>query len=657
MIDAILLIVVVAPCVFVIATAPWLSLWRGTKRPLITAVVLGLLVQVLARLGNIWWFGFSALVAIVPMLLLTLVAVQGRSGRRRVVLWSVLGGVVAAGALALIGFGVAAEAARPNLTRGTDEAKRALRSLQSGDFDGARQGFQLAADLLGGAGHDLGAPWAQPARLIPVVAQHRRAAEQLAESASSVSNTIADVLGDIDFDRLRVVNGTIDVDAITALQNPLARLNAALTDLRSTVDAVDSPWLVQPIRTRLATLSDQIDDQQVEGARAAVAVQRVPAMLGANGKRVYFIAFTTPAEARGLGGFMGNWAEVTMDKGHISVTGFGRTTDLAVNGDTEHWVRITTSPHFPDVAKSIADGYLAFSGHPIDGVFAMDVYTVAALMKLTGPIALTTIPQTVSTDNVAQFLLSDQYAIAQNNAERIDLLEEVASNTISRLLASSLPAPPDLIKLLSPFAAQGRLDGWSAHADEEDLFERMRMSGELPTLNGGDGLAVVIDNVGNNKIDYYVTGDVSYKVTTDPASGTASAALTITLHNAAPIGVTEPSIVFGNSAGAPPGTDVMQLNVYSALPVTSMTVDGVSRPADQTSEDHAFKVSTLNLNIPAQSTMRITAQLAGPLDLASGYHLIIRNAASVTPMDTKLVVDKAIVEDLGAEAGLHNVDP
>ena len=69
------------------------------------------------------------------------------------------------------------------------------------------------------------------------------------------------------------------------------------------------------------------------------------------------------------------------------------------------------------------------------------------------------------------------------------MLEEVASTTIARLLTGSLPAPPDLIKLLSPFASQGRLVGWSAKADEEELFERMRMSGELPALDGGDGLA------------------------------------------------------------------------------------------------------------------------------------------------------------------------
>ena len=653
LIDSLLLVVVAAVCISCIALAPWTYRWQRTMRPVITAGVFGVAVQVLARLGNIYRFGISAAIGIVPITAITLIAVQRRSGQRRLQLWSAFGGLVAAGILSLLGFGVAAAAARPNLTRGTDEAKQALQLLKDGDFGGARKGFDLAAGLLGGAGDDLDAPWAQPARLIPVVAQHRRAASDLAKTAASVSITISDVLSEIDFDRLRIVNGTIDIAAITALQDPLARLNAALDDLHSTINAVDSPWLVQPVRSRLETLSDQIDKQESEGDRASTAVQRAPAMLGANGKRVYFIAFTTPVEARGLGGFMGNWAEVTIDHGHISVTGFGRTADLAVDGDTEHWVRITTSPHFPDVAKSIADGYPAFSGHPIDGVFAMDVYTVAALMKLTGSIDLTTITQTVSADNAAKFLLSDQYSAVQDRAERIDLLEEVANTTISRLLSTSLPAPPDLIKLLSPFAGQGRLVGWSPNADEEDLFERMRMSGELPQFDSGDALAVVIDNVGNNKIDYYLTGEQSYTVDTDPRDGSAIATLDITLHNGAPPGATEPAIVFGNSEGAPPGSNVMQLHVYSALTVASVIVDGQSHPVDATSEDHGYKVSTLDLVVAGQSTMQISVQLVGTLDLTNGYHLVLRNAASVYPMDTKLVVDEAIVEDLGTQAGVH----
>jgi hypothetical protein len=657
-IDFGLLLVVVAFSVLVIAAAPWSYPWQGTKRPLVAALVVGVVVQMVSRIGNLWFFGLSSIVGVLPILLVSLIAIHRQTGRRRVLLWSALGGLVAAGLLALLGFGVAAAGARPNLTRGADEAKKALRLLKAGDLEQARLGFQTAAGVLASANDDLSAPWAQPARLIPVVAQHRRAASNLAESAESASKTIVDVLGQIDFNQLRVVNGTIDINAITALRGPLVRLDDALRDLRSTVDSVGSPWLANPVRTRLATFGKELDIEQAESDRARSAVEQAPAMLGGKGKRVYFIAFTTPAEARGLGGFMGNWAEVTIDAGHISVTGFGRTADLAVNGDTEHWVRITSSPHFPEVAKSIADGYPAFSGHAVDGVFAMDVYTVAALMQLTGPIDLTSIGQTVSATNAAKFLLSDQYALVQDRAERIDLLEEVARTTIDRLLSTPLPAPPELIKLLSPYAAQNRLVGWSTKASEESLFERMNMSGELPTLDGRDGLAVVVNNVGNNKVDYYLTGEVVYTVNTNPKSGTMSAALDITLHNDAPVDVTEPGIVFANSEGAPPGTNVMELSVYTVLPVTEITIDGAVPPAARSSSAHGFRVETVDVRLAAQSTMKIEVQLAGPMDLSDGYHAIIRNGASANPLPTTVVVDRVAVKDSNLVLpGLHLIDP
>ena len=220
-VDTLLLVLVVGACIFCIATAPWLRRWNDTLRPIITAAVLGIAVQILARLGNLRYFGVSSAIAIIPVLALTLIAIQRRTGQRRLQLWSVFGGLVAAGILALIGFGVAAASARPDLTQGTDEARRALDSLKAGDFTTARQGFDLASGLLGGAGDDLEAPWAQPARLIPVVAQHRHAASELAETAATVSATLSDVLDEVDFDKLRVINGTIDIAAITALQVPV----------------------------------------------------------------------------------------------------------------------------------------------------------------------------------------------------------------------------------------------------------------------------------------------------------------------------------------------------------------------------------------------------------------------------------------------------
>ena len=165
----------------------------------------------------------------------------------------------------------------------------------------------------------------------------------------------------------------------------------------------------------------------------------------------------------------------------------------------------------------------------------------------------------------------------------------------------------------------------------------------------------MINNVGNNKIDYYLTGETAYSVKTDRATGQVTATLDITLHNNAPEGITEPAIVFTNSEGAPPGTNVMQLNLYSALSVTGITVNSTARGPDATSTSHGYQVSRLDLQIAPQSTMTIQVQLAGVLDLTDGYHVVIRNGASVSPLETNLVVDRSIVEDLGSVAGVSEI--
>ena len=49
--------------------------------------------------------------------------------------------------------------------------------------------------------------------------------------------------------------------------------------------------------------------------------------LYAEGQRRYLIMFTSPVEARGMAGFLGNYAVVEIDDGRIDVTEFGRVPD------------------------------------------------------------------------------------------------------------------------------------------------------------------------------------------------------------------------------------------------------------------------------------------------------------------------------------------
>ena len=207
-------------------------------------------------------------------------------------------------------------------------------------------------------------------------------------------------------------------------------------------------------------------------------------MLGAEGTRRYFIAFTTPAEARGLGGFMGNWAVLTARDGRLRLAEFGRTQGPQpwrnASALGHRAVRLarrcggsTVSPTGPGAARArrrgrtsrsrrscrrrlvVAQELLPQSGStPVDGVFAMDPQVLQALLSMTGPISVEGSDVRLDASNVLPFLLIDQYAI-EDNSERVDFLEDVSRATLDQVLGGALPDPTVVARELGPLVARG----------------------------------------------------------------------------------------------------------------------------------------------------------------------------------------------------------
>ncbi len=619
-----------------------------------------LAVQVLARQDLRGFHGLSALVAFTG---LTALFAVGLSRRPRVVrrhTMAVLGGVVAVVGVSLVGFVIAGLAARAPLQDGNRQAREGLAELNRGDIVAARAAFRSAAESFAKADDDLSAIWAQPARLLPVVAQHRDSLTELSAGAASVSKKVASALAVIDPDSLRMVNGAIDIAAVRALEQPFTDLRAAIGQLGDVVGAARSPWLAGPLQRRLDSLSVELADNVVRADNALATVRVAPRLLGAEGVRRYFVVFTTPAEARGLGGFMGNWAELTIDNGKLSMTRFGRTAELnsggadptgrritgldefaahwgrfafikGAAGTTEEvaWSNVTMPPDFPTVAQVISQLYPQSGGRPVDGVFALDVKTIAALMQYTGPIQLDGVEQPLTSDNAAQFILKDQYLIS-DQVGRVDLLDEIARTVVQRLLTSSLPPPAELARTFGPLAQQGRLMAWSADPAEQDVFSRVRMAGTFPALAGGDGIAVTLDNDGPNKADAYLEMAVEYRIEADDVDGRQRATAIVTLTNRAPPSGL-PDVVIGNELGLPRGTNRTWLSVYTALPMSAVSVDGQASGME-TAQVFGWNVASGYLNIPPGATMTVELQLAGRLTSLDRRDVVTRvQPSAITP--------------------------
>ncbi|MET0663241.1 MAG: DUF4012 domain-containing protein [Ilumatobacteraceae bacterium] len=677
-------------------TACAVTVWAGITRrdlPVVRAAMTGIALNVLIRAELDAVLGLSAIVGIGSSAVVLALGLRRRSRRTvQVVLLGLAGaGVVAV--VAVVGFAFAAGLGANDLSDGSESARAGIEFMNDGDYRQAAEEFEKAANSFESASEALTQPWSKAAQFVPIVAQHRTAAVELAATAGTASKAAGDALSVIDPDQLRLVDGQIDISAIESIEQPFLDVQAAIVELDTAVDDVSSPWLVAPLQDRLADLDDDIDEAKPKLDNAVQAVQVAPAMLGADGERRYLVAFTTPAETRGLGGFMSNWAELTADDGRLVITDFGLTADLDQGGastgtgrtldgpqewldlwgeygftsgpnggtEAEPWSNVTISPHFPSTGEVIAQLLPQSGGDEIDGVFAMDPYVLEALLGLMGPITVEGSQTPLDETNVADFLLVDQYEIDDGEG-RGDLLAAVSQATAEHVLGGALPSPAVLAEGLSPLASQGRLVGWAVDDDEQALLEAIHMSGALPDLAGGDGIAVVLNNAGDNRLDVYLQRELDYDATVDTATGEVSATATVTLTNTAPSSGL-PDSVIGNDAGDgdvdDPGTNRTLLSLYSAVPIesASVTASATTDPS-RTAEPEPFDlelgteagwlVGSGAVVIPPGESVTIVFDLAGTLSLPDGYTLAVR--------PQPIVVDEVQRLQVTADDGVTLID-
>jgi len=623
------------PLVLIGGATALVALWVGTTRssiPTARAWVAALVIQVFARLGHVWKFGFSAAVGLGVLSILAILGIARRTTGERKMAKRIATVAAAFAAVAIVGFIVAAMSARPSLDEGQRVARQGLAQIKAGDVGKARISFARAADLLDSAASDLEAPWAFPARLIPALAQNRHAAVQLSTSAAAMARTTSDVLQEVDYDALRVVNGKVDIAAIQALESPLARLDGVLNGFASQVDESRNPWLISPVRDKLERLGADVADQHRTSIDALNIIKVAPALLGAAGPRRYFVAFTTPAEARGLGGFMGNWAELSIENGGLSMSRFGRADDLekdmppdtALTGPADFlerfgeygfrspngsvgrqvWHNITMAPDFPTVARVIADLYPKSGGQKVDGVLSLDVYTIARLLKITGPVSVPGRAQPLTADNAAKFLLTGQYSDTKND-RRIDHLEHLAEVTMQKLLSSTLPGPQELVDLLGPMARQERLLAWADNADEESVFERAGLAGQR-AVPDGSGLMITFDNGGGNKIDAFLKAAVTYTARGAAVTENRDVEVMVELHNTAPAeGL--PDYVIGSVNAMPRGTSRLMVTLYSSAPISGIHTDATTTSTASVSRWHGWYTWAQWVDIPAGQQITLTA--------------------------------------------------
>jgi hypothetical protein len=421
--------------------------------------------------------------------------------------------------------------AKSSLEEARGNAQKTKDALTEGKPEDAAKWVSEAlsdAQRAHGATHSV--PW-NIASAVPWLGSPFKTGQQISDV---VLGLVADVLkpsvnvGEaISPNRLLAENGHVDVQLLRDAAPELGKISTAATRLNAQAGAISEPKYLSVMRDARATLQTQTSDLSGLLDDTALAARLAPSMMGADGPRNYFIAFQTNAEARGTGGLLGGFGILRFDNGVATVETLGKNNELAtprtpIDLGAEFTAQYgyenpnptidsrnsNTSSHFPYAAQIWKSMWEQQSGTKVDGVISIDPIALSYILGAVGPV---TMPdgEVITKDNVVELTESTSYVrFADDNDARKNYLQDVASEVV-RKLTGHLDSPRQLLDALGKSVGERRIAVWSSTPDEQAILEETPLAHEVPD-DPAPYAGVVINNLGGNKLDYYLTRHIEY---------------------------------------------------------------------------------------------------------------------------------------------------
>ncbi len=482
--------------------------------------------------------------------------------------------------------------------------------------------------------------WMSPPRHLPLLGPNVRALGAAADAGASLSTAAADLAESADLDDLQLDGGRIDIALLRSLTPPAESAAARARAAETALLAAQSTWLAPPLLDGIDELLVEVQ-QAARGAELiAAGATEVPAILGADGSRRYLLLLGNPAEARDIGGHLGNWAELTARDGALDVVEVGEAYELFTPGSPDR-PELTSTEQLPPatlemdptrfpqnwgaaadlgtVATLAADLYpQTRPGAPLDGVVYADPEVFAALLGLTG--AVEHRGRTIDADNAVQYLTRDQYEGGE------EPLGDMVRETLDRFTSDRLPSPAVLANAFGDLVREGRLQFVLLEDGRRRPSELLGLTNlDVPLLDAEDAaddvLLVLNRNANPSKIDRYLDRSIDYVIERDENSGDTTSSIVVKLENRAT--AEGPDVVVGCGRDCPRdrGTNRTELSVLSRSALSEVTIDGEPVPGRTRSESDQILRHSLQLDIEPGGSRTVVFHLSGTTLPGPSYRL------------------------------------
>ena len=445
----------------------------------------------------------------------------------------------------------------------------------------------------------------------------------------------------LDISTIKYADGTVDLARLPETSTQLASATADLEKAAQALAEAPTSGVIGVVSEAKEELSAEVDQALGVSTTAASLLGITPQLLGANGPQTYFVAFQSPVEIRGTGGFLGSFGILTMDGGKLVQKDVAGNSDLTnfpnpvvdmgpdyrdlYGEDSTEWVNMNMSPNFPYAGIQWQAAWQRQSGVTPAGVVSIDVSAMQSLLAATGPV---TAPdgRKITADNAIPFFGNEIYReFANDNGAREDYQAEVATILLERVIGLEGKTQP-IVEALTESVSGGHLQMWSGDPSIQSTLAATPIGGETPTASGPYA-QLVLNNGGGNKLDYFLQRQLTYtsgKCEGDMRSSTITATLTNTVTEAAADGLPSRSGL------------VNRVLTYVHLPigggVTQVRIDG--QPAQASfGREKDRTVALFILDLPPGDSVTVDLDVLEP----------VSDAAPVVPVQPMITEQETTV--------------
>ncbi|MFD3811643.1 DUF4012 domain-containing protein [Rhodococcus sp. NPDC058639] len=522
--------------------------------------------------------------------------------------------------------------ARSDLEKAQNFAMQAKDALLSGDTENASQAADDADRYAQNAQSSVDSfPW-RVTSAVPILGAPLDSTRQMTTIVSGLTQDVllptVDAGSAVSPDQLILDGARINLAALRDAAPVLETTAAAITDLDAQAQAVDSTY-IGPIDDARVQLQDQVSELSGLLNNTSTAAKIAPAMLGADGPRSYFVGFQTNAEARGTGGLLGGFGVVRANDGAVGVDDVTSNRQFRFDyapidlgpefqqsyghsRPTQDFRNSNISTHFPYAGQIWQSMWQQETGERVDGAIATDPVALSYVLDAVGDVTLPD-GETITADNVVELTESTAYTrFGEDQAARKAYLETVAQTVVQKL-TGRISRPQALLEALGRAAGEGRLAVWSSVPEEQEVLATTPLGKVVPD-DPAPYASVVINNLGGNKLDYYLEREIEYAA--GPCDGEKrDSTVTVRLTNSLPAGDYTNYVagMFDNPVGAPVGTNLSDVGLLATqgAKLNKVTVNGTSAFGFN-GKERGHPMFNVQVPIPQGETTELVYELTEP---------------------------------------------